>query len=69
MNHQDVSQNQDTNMYCSLTAIMFAAGPILAEQAFAHSGKDSGDYNTLVPHYPNNFGGVYYGPCFQEFFL
>lgn len=40
----------------ALTATMLAAGPILAEhQVFAH----------LRPHYPNNLGGVYYGPCFQ----
>jgi hypothetical protein len=41
----------------ALTAIMFAAGPILAEhQVFAYH----------IPHYPNNLGGVVYGPCLQE---
>ena len=36
----------------ALTATMFAAGPILTEhQVFA---------------YPNDLGGVAYGPCFQK---
>ena len=41
----------------ALTAIMFAAGPILAEhQVFAYH----------IPHYPNDLGGVVLGLCLQE---
>ena len=40
----------------ALTATMFAAGPILTEHlVFAFRS-----------HYPNDLGGVAYGPCFQK---
>jgi hypothetical protein len=55
----------------SMTAINSGGkeDPIFAShQSFAHSGKSSGDYTTLTkPYYPNNLGGVFYGPCFHPY--
>jgi hypothetical protein len=49
----------------ALTGTLVAVAPIFVEhQAFAYSGKGSGEYTTLTKlRSPNNLAGVGYGPC------